>query len=484
MRYIKTIVLFAALLMVFSFNMFADQKKITRVNVAPLMKCPKGGLTSADQLKTFVEQYAERVREGFDKAGQSELYSAFMEQIKTAEISERELPKGQDMEWMLFYSAKKVKAIKNLVWDGKKTLPVFALTITYGPECKDYHFVIPKACGNVTLINATNSMAVCDITVSPAKANIGDTITVDASSSKCASAVEVTVYHEGKQVDFKKLDGTDLKWQTSYKEPGNYKVTAKALNADGVLSTNECEGKFYINFPPECDLKVSPTRGYTGKPFKLDASGSTDKDGEVVKADFSITNTKDGSEVDKNSVTSSPLIWDKKFKKSGIYKIDLVVTDDFNATSLNKCIGTVEVQKRLYFLLEAGPGIAKGTYSMVAFARFGLAYLIVPEKVSFLASAGGSFTLAGEPFKHHFLSNLVLNFHFDSFFLGGGIGFTSKVREPDWGSSVDLVGQMGFDVFSAFNKKGSIFGELRVPLGKDLEFKHAHQFLLGFRFLF
>ncbi|MCP5053631.1 MAG: hypothetical protein GY940_41070 [bacterium] len=480
MRYRKTIVLFAALLMVFSAGTFAKQKKIKRVNVAPLMKLEKGGISSADQLKNFVEEYAERIRTGFDKAGYSNLFSAFMNQIKSAEISEKDLPKGQDMEWMLFYSAKKVKAIKDLVWDGKTTLPVFALTIQ--ADCKDYHFIIPKACGNVTMVDASNSIAVCDLKISPAKANIGDTITVDASGSKCANSVEVTVYHDGKQVDFKKLNGDNPVWKTSFKQSGNYEIKAKALNASGELSKNECSGKVYINFPPECDLKISPTRGYTGKPFKLDASGSTDKDGKVVKADFTVT--KDGSEVDKNSVTSSPLVWDKTFKKSGIYKVSLLVTDDFNATSNNKCIGTVEVQKRLYFVVEGGPGIAKGTYSMVAFARLGLAYLIVPEKVSFLATAGGSFTLAGEPFKHHFLSSAVLNFHFDSFFLGGGVGFTSKVREPDWDASVDLVGQMGFDIFSSFNKKGSIFGELRVPLGKGLEFKHAHQFLLGIRLLF
>jgi PKD domain-containing protein len=481
MGYRKTVVLLTVLLMVFSLNTFAKQKTIKRVNVAPLIKV-KGGISSADQLKSLVEEHAEKIKAGFEKAGAANLFPAFMNQIKSAEITEKDLPKGQEMMWMLFYSAKKAKAINDLKWDANKSLPVYALSVQ--TDCKDYHFIIPKACGNVSLVNFTNSMAICDMKVSPAKANKGDTITVDMSGSKCSSTFQVSVYHEGQHLQTEKLSADNPVWKTKFSEPGKYEITGKAFNADGIECKNECKGKVYINFPPECDLKVSPSSSYTGKPFKLDASGSTDKDGKVVKADFTISDTKDGQEVDKNSVTTDPLVWDKIFKKSGIYKVSLIVTDDFNATSTNKCVTTLEVQKRLYYLIEAGPGVAKGTYSGYAFARFGLAYLIIPEKLSFIASAGANFTLAGNPFKHHFISNLLLNVHFDSFFLGGGIGFTSKVRDPDWKGGLDLVGNIGFDVYSSFNKKGSIFGEIRVPMQKDLSFEHGHQFLIGFRYLF
>jgi len=481
MRYRKTIVLLTVLLMIFSLNALAKTKKITKVNVAPLMKAPKGGISSADQLKSMVEEYAERIKAGFEQIGAANLYAPFMDQIKSADIGEQEIPNGQDMRWMMFYSAKKVKVMEDIVWKGNVTLPVF--TITIQSDCKDYHFLVPKACGNVTLLNDSNSIAVCDLKVSPAKMNIGDTVTLDLSGSKCAQNLEVTVYHEDKQIDFKKLSGDNPIWTLPLKQPGNYSFTAKALNSDGVVSTNECSGKAYVNFPPECDLKISPARSYTGKPFKLDASGSSDKDGKVVKADFTITDAKSGTAVETKSLTE-PFIWDKSFKKSGIYDVAVTVTDDFNALCSNKCVGRIEVQKRLYFLVEGGPGVAKGTYSMVAFGRLGLAYLIVPEKLSFTLALGGSVPLAGNPFKTHFLSSAILNVHFDSFFLGGGIGFTSKVRDPDWTGGADLVSNVGFDVFSAFNKKASIFAELRVPLKKGLSFEHAHQILVGFRFLF
>jgi hypothetical protein len=318
--------------------------------------------------------------------------------------------------------------------------------------------------------------------VSPDKANIGDTITVDMGDSKCATKMVVKVYHpEGNLIETKELTAGNPTWTTSFKEGGDYFLKGEVFNADGVVSTNGCEAKVYINFPPECDLKVDPIRGYVNQIFKLDASGSTDKDGKVVKAEFTIN--KDGAEVEKKEITPPPLIWNKKFNKSGKYKIFLKVTDDFDAVSANNCELEVEVQKRFYGLVEAGPMLAKGTYNGFIFGRVGFAYLLAPEKFSLVCSAGGAINLGSDAFKSHFLANLLVNAHFDAFFIGAGVGYSGKVRD-DWGSGADFVANIGIDIFQSFNKKGSIFGELRVPLRSGVEFNDAHEILLGIRLLF
>jgi len=477
MNFKRTLVFIIAVLMVFSLNALGKTKKIMRVGVYPLI-CVKGGINTADMLKKLLEENADIVKEGFEKAEAGYLYDGFMEEVKKGAIEETELPKNQEIPWMAFKVGKKVKVVKDLVWAANKTLDVFSCTVEY--KCKDYLLVIPKKCGNITLMDIKNTYASCNMTVSPAKVNIGDEITVDLSDSKCATKFEVTVFHEGQQVDFKEI--TDPIWKTKYDKPGNYKITAKAFNVDGVASEGQCEGKFYINYPPECDLKVESVEGYVGQTFKLDATGSTDKDGEVVKADFTIKD-KEGTEVDKNTVSPPPLVWNKKFKKSGMYKIWLQVTDDFNAVSANNCEMEVKVQKRFYGLFEIGPMLAKGTYTGYAFARLGFSYLIVPERLSLLVSGGGALKLAGDRFKNHFLSNVLLNLHLDSFFVGAGLGYSTAVRD-DWDAGVDVVGNMGIDIYKGFNKKASIFGEARLALREDLEVSDAHQFLLGFRYLF
>ncbi len=484
MKYRKTIVFFTVLLMVFFLNILADTKEIKHIGRAPLMKISAGGISSVEQLKILVEKYADRIKEGFEKALVPDLYLPFMEQIKNATIAERVIPKNQEMMWMLSYSSlkKEVIAYVPVIWVGNATLDAFEFTVD--TPCALYHFVIPKKCGNVSLLNSELKAVICDLKVTPPTVGLNETITVDVSGSTCASKVQVNVIFEGQQVDTHEFSAGNWVWTPSYAKPGKYIFEAKATNEKGVSSVNDCKAEVtVINANPICDLKVTPESNYVGKPFKVDASGSTDKDGKVVKADITVTDKK-GIQVDSVSLTTEPMIWNKSFKKAGTYNFDLKVTDDFGAVSGNDCSAQVLVKKAWFWLVEAGPGVAKGTYSTVVFGRLGLAYFFIPDKLSFIVSAGAGFTLAGKPFKHHFLSNILLNYHAGSFFLGGGIGFSSTVREPDWKGGLDVVGNIGFDLCKTVDTRCSLFGEIRVPVRNELTFKHAHEFLVGFRYLF
>jgi hypothetical protein len=473
--------LIVAVLLVFSFDAVANSKKLTRVGVYPLIKV-KGGINTPDTLKTVLQEKAEDVKTAFDLSETGFLYPGFMEQVNQGAIEEIIVPKGQEIKWMVFRVGKKIKVKQDLIWAANKTLPAFALTVPY--ECKEYILIIPKPCGNLSLIEVRNSKATCDMKVSPEKANIGDTITVDLSNSKCASKFEVKVYHpEGTLIAKEELAAGNPVWTTQFKESGDYFIKAEAFNPDGIASTDSCEAKVYINFPPECNLVVEPTKTFVGNTVKMDASGSTDKDGKVVKADFTITDKKDGSEVETKSVTADPLIWERKFGKPGYYKISLKVADDFNAVSANNCEVDIEVHKRFFWVAEAGPMLARGTYTMYVFGRLGLAYFIVPDTLDIMVTAGGAINLGSDRFKSHFLSNLLLTAHFNAFYFGAGVGYTTKVRD-DWDSGVDLVGNIGVDIFKNFNSRGSIFAELRVPLREGLSFDDAHEILVGFRLLF
>lgn len=469
-----------AVLLVFSLNTFGKTKKITKIGVYPLI-CVKGGIQSADQLKQLLEQYADMIKEGFEKAEAGYLYDGFMAQVASGAIEAQQLPKGQELPWMAFKVGKKIKVVKDLVWAANKPLDVFALTVRH--EDKDYVMIIPKGCGNLTVMDIKNTYATCDIKVTPEQVKIGDEITVDLSGSKCAVKYEVTVIHEGNPLPTKTATNPVFKFK--FNKAGNYVVKATVLNADGVASTNGCEAKFnVISSAPKCDLKVTPTDGYVGQPFKLDASGSTAPNGQVVKADFAIKD-KNGNTVDQKTVTPPPLLWEKKFNKSGIYKISVQATDDFNAVSDNNCELEVKVQKRFYGLFEAGPMLAKGTYTGYVWGRLGFAYLIVPERVSLIVSAGGALKLAGDRFKNHFLSNLLLNLHMGGFFLGGGLGYSTEVRNDGWDGGLDVVGNLGFDIYKGFNKKASIFGEVRLSVGRnDFTVSDTHSLLLGFRYMF
>jgi hypothetical protein len=456
----------------------ATAKKIERLNVSPLIK---GGVSSVDQLKKLVQKNQVRIQEGFAAAGAAELFPAFLDAVNNAPISEIQIAKGQTLPWMLFYSNGKSKVIQNVEWDGRK--PFDAFTVVVPGECKEITFVIPKKCGNVSLLDEKPGLPICALMVSTTKVKAGETFKIDVSGSKCADKIDVSINRDGRIVASKTLDAANTVWETSCAEAGDYVISAKALNAAGIPSANDCQQNLTVEpkLPPVCDLKATPTSGYVGKTFTFDASNSSDKDGQVVKAEFTLKGKDGGTYTD----TEAPFTWDKTIKKSDHYAVEVKVTDNDGLVSTNSCtIDPLDVQKRLYAVVEAGPMVAKGTYTFYGFARAGLAYLIVPEKLDLLLTGGYAFKI-GDSHRHksHFISNLILIAHMNKFFVGGGIGYTSRVR-TDWKAGLDVVGNVGYEMFRKFNMVGSIFGEARLPVRSELEIKDAHEFLLGFRLLF
>ena len=107
------------------------------------------GRPAPEMMKVFAEKYADDVRRGFEVAGAPQLYPQFMEQLRQGAVTERALPVGTTMVWMIFRSQGQIKAVHDLEWAGREPLPVMAISVQEGNE--KYEIVVPKACGNVAL---------------------------------------------------------------------------------------------------------------------------------------------------------------------------------------------------------------------------------------------------------------------------------------------------------------------------------------------
>ena len=400
-----------------SLNILAETKEIRELNRFPLMKISPKGIKNVDDFKALVEKYSGRIKEGFEKTDEASLYDDFMLQIRSGNFEEGIIPHGQYFKWMLFYSQNQTKVAQDVEWAGNTTVNAYVVTVLKEQECKKYVFLIPKVCGNVCLVEKTSEDVICNIELTPKEAQIGDSVTVDMSGSKCANTYDITVYFEGKPVASKKLTNGEKSWQTRFNEAGVYEITALAVNNEGIASKNECKASIGI---------------------------------------------------------SKAIISQEQPPQEAA------------------CLKTIVAQKVLYFLVEGGPMFAKGTYTGYIFARLGFAFFIIPDKLSLIVSGGYAICLGSDLFKNHFLSDSLLNIHFKKFFVGGGFGFSSKVRDavyedgvlrPEWKSNIDIVGNVGYEMFSIKNSKSSIFGEIRIPIHKGLEFKRDHAFLLGFRVL-
>ena len=482
-------ILIVFILIAFAISSYAEVTKLKTIGRYTFARV-KGNIPTPEAMKMVCDRYAPDIKLGFEMAGYGDLYLPFLDQMKAGQWGDTTLAVGDRMMWMLFRNQGKVKVTKEIEWAGKAPLEVFSIDVTR--DYKIYHFIIPKPCGNIALRNIEDApppLAVCSLVVTPEKANLNDPITIDMSGTQNAKSMSVEVIDaQGNKVASQNLTPDSPKWQIKFDKPGEYIFKASALNLRDIVSDNACQARTYINFQPVCKLWTSclPCEDYVGRPITFDASGSTDPDGEIVKTVFEITDST-GAVIDTFTKTDKPFLWEKIFLKAGLYAISVTVFDNAGAVSpaSDACRLSFEVtQKRLFWMLEAGPLLARGTYTTYGFLRGGVFYWLTPGRLSLVASAGGAFPTQGDPWKFMFMANLLANVHAGPVFFGAGLGYTSKEQNTRK-SGMDWVTNIGVDVFNKWTSMGAIFFEFRGPLGgSDRSFDDHHKFALGFRFMF
>lgn len=326
--------------------------------------------------------------------------------------------------------------------------------------------------------------AISRIEVIPVRVNENDSIVVDMSGSQNADSMEVEVIDsEGTRIASKKLSPGAARWEIKLEKPGEFIFKGKAFNAEGKPSENPCLATVCVNFPPTCKPEKLYLEDYIGEPFIIDVSGSTDPDGEIVKAEFVALDEKK-SVVSKFTSVRKPFIWKRTFDKEGIYTIPIVVTDNAGAVSEPTEVQVLVNRKKVFYLIEAGSLFARGSpYGGYAVARMGIAYNIVPGTLDFVISGGGGQVLTSDPWTSFFTANMLFNVRFKPFFLGVGPGLTTKIseiRNPDG----EIITDFGFEISGKNMNRRSFYFEVRTPVGKGRSFADHHKIMACFRFMF
>lgn len=330
--------------------------------------------------------------------------------------------------------------------------------------------------------------AICGLKVDPEKANINESISVDMGGSQHAQSMELEVFNpEGTKIETKKLSPDSAQYKTKFDKPGKYTFKGKAFNIQGKPSENPCEAKVYINFPPLSMLECRPAQEYVKKPIAIDASGSTDSDGEIVKVDFVITD-ETGNLVDRFTDTEKPFAWEKSFDKAGLYTVATLATDDFEAVSEPvRVLVTINPKepRRIHLLADTGALAARGggTYIGYAALRTGLLYKIIPEKLDFVLSGGGGFVSNVSGWKSFYIVDALFNYDFGRAFVGAGAGVTTDFKQSVRHSYGELIANLGFNLLRKTNSSVSILFEGRGPV-MDISFQENYRLMLAFRFLF
>ncbi|HOE14181.1 MAG TPA: hypothetical protein P5517_00255 [Candidatus Saccharicenans sp.] len=463
----------------------AEVKKIKSMGNFTFVRI-KGSIPTPEVMKMLADRYAGDIKYGFDQAGYGDIYLAFIEQLKSAEFEDTTWNIGETVKWMLFRSQGRIKVTGPLEWAGKQPLEVFSVKVKKG--FKTYTFIIPKPCGNIALRDEVEEIpeAVCSLKVSPTKVNINDPITVDMSGSQYARSMKVEVFdRQGNRVSSKDLTPEAARWQTKLDKPGEYVFRGTAINLADKPSSNVCEGRVYVNYPPVA--RVVPNclncREYAGRPLTFDASGSADQDGEIIRVVFELTDST-GRVVDTLAATQKPYIWEKILYSPGDYTISVTAYDNDGAASVatSDSRKTIRVtRKTLFIAAEAGPLLAHGSYTAFGFVRTGMFVWLSPDKTSLTFTSGAAVPFKGAPWKPVITANILGNVHFGKVFLGLGAGFMTKERS-DRKTGVDALGQLGVTLSNNYLSMWQLYFEFRVPLGRS--FSDCHKMAVGLRYNF
>ena len=122
---------------------------ISQLGGNPFYKPP---LTSVDDLKSMVTKSQNDVKAGFVKAGNGDIFDAFVLQLPRADIKRRTYQKGQTFRWMFYRKGGKgpVRIDKNVVWESDTPFTGYEFFVDYNGN--RYTFVVPPVCGNIALM--------------------------------------------------------------------------------------------------------------------------------------------------------------------------------------------------------------------------------------------------------------------------------------------------------------------------------------------
>ena len=231
---------------------------------------------------------------------------------------------------------------------------------------------------------------------------------------------------------------------------------------------------------PVCRQKVSSTTLTCGQIITVDASESTDGDGSITEAVYTLVDNNQQIIAEKRD-TEAPFVQEFKIPcDAPSYTITTVVYDNSGAQSKpDDCREAISLVER-----KGGPLVDVGYAHQFdpgnyAFARVGYEYPLA-EQLSVIGMIGGFGHFEGDDGESAFIADLLLNYTLnEKMFVGGGVGYWSG----DDGN-LDLIVNAGYLVNEQpGGMKTSVFLEGRCE-ADELVSSYATRLGIGLRFQF
>jgi len=176
------------------------QRKITALG-NPATRFTPPIASAAALKKTFATKTNQaNVAAVLDQASLGSLTPKVLAALTAGDVTPTTVAPGTAIRWMSLRRGGKPSIVLDAVWAGTKPFEGFAFTVEDG--AKVYNFVVPKACGNLTLLSQTEKPLPECIHIAMARNCDGKEVTFTASGTAVTNneATKVTVLRNGTRV--------------------------------------------------------------------------------------------------------------------------------------------------------------------------------------------------------------------------------------------------------------------------------------------
>jgi hypothetical protein len=129
----------------------ARETQIKRLGTRQRFSMP---MHTTDELRTMVNRNRGPLNQALSVAGLSGLSGQVMDTLSTGAVTETTIQPGTHMEWMAMKRGGVPTITQNIRWSGAQPFEAWQFTITDGGYT--YTFLMPKICGNLTLLSAVS----------------------------------------------------------------------------------------------------------------------------------------------------------------------------------------------------------------------------------------------------------------------------------------------------------------------------------------
>jgi hypothetical protein len=458
------------------------QRQITRLGSPATRFTPPVNTVAALQ-KTFKTKSTQAaVGAVLDKANLASLTPQVLAALTEGKVTETSVAPGTAIRWMGLKRGGKPDILLDAVWAGKQPFKGFAFTIEDG--AKIYNFVVPKPCGNLSLMSQTEKPLPECFRITAARDCDKKQVTFTAAGTAITNnqATVIKVLRDGRQVG-EMLPASGFKG-TFPLQPGRY--TFMATDTYG-REFGTCERDVMVEAcpapapppppppaPTSCGATVTAVKAKGGWMFNVDASASGQGASPASKGVLQIVGP-DGKPVafvyEGKSMTevtlSAPFTAGFLVPKAapGTYTVQAKTTPVNPKAAPRSCESTVVVpeptlpkwfadgafgkQRRQYELDAEAPATATvtpGFCDPMLGVKFGPMFWFNDGRASFTPAVGmtyqfgdlGDYDYGENEYNNaSFVVEGLVNYHFENkTYLGTGIGlwdlFDSDHFTPAW----------------------------------------------------